>query len=56
MDGSCARSRRLDLAAGTVSVAWDGANDRGDTVSPGIYFYRFLVDGVSHRGTLVRTR
>jgi hypothetical protein len=56
-DGRVVRSfPRVDLAAGVVSVQWDGGDDRGEAVPPGIYFYRFLVGGASHRGTLVRTR
>lgn len=56
-DGRVVRSfPQVNLAAGVGSVQWDGSNDRGEAVSPGIYFYRFLAGGASHRGTLVRTR
>lgn len=56
-DGRVVRSfPRLSLAAGVVSVRWDGGDDRGQAVPPGIYFYRFLAGGASHRGTIVRTR
>jgi hypothetical protein len=56
-DGRVVRSfPRMNLAAGVVSVRWDGGDDRGETAPSGIYYYRFLVGGASHRGTLVRTR
>jgi hypothetical protein len=56
-DGRIVRSfPHVDLAAGVTAVQWDGGDDRGETVGPGIYFYRFLVGGAAHRGTLVRTR
>jgi len=31
-------------SAGTYSVAWDGTRSSGETVSTGIYFYRFQAD------------
>jgi flagellar hook assembly protein FlgD len=40
--------------AGTMSVVWDGKDDRGQTVSSGLYYYR-LVSGnfVASRKMLV---
>lgn len=56
-DGRVVRSfPRLSLAGGIVSVRWDGGDDRGESVPPGIYYYRLLAGGASHRGTIVRTR
>lgn len=56
-DGRIVRAfPRLDLGAGSASVAWDGANDHGEPVPPGIYFYRLETEGGAYRGTLVRTR
>jgi flagellar hook assembly protein FlgD len=31
-----------DSGAGTYTVTWDGTNDMGETVSPGVYFYRVI--------------
>jgi hypothetical protein len=56
-DGRVVRAfPRVSLKAGAGSVSWDGADDHGNSAPPGIYFYRFLAGGASHRGTLVRTR
>ena len=30
---------------GSHYIAWDGTNDQGKTVSPGIYLYRIDADG-----------
>ena len=54
------RLRRLLLSAlrggGHHDVAWDGTDDEGRTVAPGLYIYRISVDGdeglVRRQGTL----
>ena len=33
------------LDAGPHTVTWHGTNDRGETVSSGIYFYRVVAEG-----------
>jgi hypothetical protein len=33
--------------AGTLQVTWDGRDDRGSRVSPGMYVYRLEADGIS---------
>jgi len=32
------------LPAGSRTITWDSTNDRGETVSGGIYFYRVIAD------------
>jgi len=36
-----------ERAAGTYCAVWDGANDRGEKIASGVYFYLLQVDGVS---------
>jgi hypothetical protein len=46
-----------DAAAGSFESNWDGRDDRGVTVAPGVYFARFDLDGrtiESRKLTLVR--
>jgi hypothetical protein len=38
---------------GKHSLSWDGKNDRGTSMPPGIYFCRLQVNGVDHRQKLV---
>jgi flagellar hook assembly protein FlgD len=44
------------LARGVHNVAWDGADDRGEAVSSGIYFVRGEADGRSAVQKLVVTK
>jgi hypothetical protein len=46
----------IDLARGITGVRWDGRDQGGRAVPPGIYFYRWSSGAASLRGTLVRTR
>lgn len=42
---------------GLWSVKWDGRNGAGETVTPGVYFYRLIVDGgPAATGKLMRIR
>jgi hypothetical protein len=56
-DGRLVRSfPRIVLAEGTGTVRWDGRDQRGVTVPPGIYFYRFGAGSAASRGTIVRSQ
>jgi hypothetical protein len=46
----------IDLARGGAAIRWDGRDQSGAAVSPGIYFYRWSAGEETIRGTLVRTR
>ncbi|MFO7650701.1 MAG: FlgD immunoglobulin-like domain containing protein [bacterium] len=48
--------RTLDSGRGTQSVTWNGRDDRGAAVAPGIYFYRFTAAEADAWGKLVLTR
>jgi hypothetical protein len=43
-------------SAGTYEIAWDGTDDQGNRVPPGMYFYRITVNGKSktHKTILLR--
>jgi hypothetical protein len=45
---------RGPFPAGSSSVAWDGADDRGHRVSPGIYFVEFRAGSTTDRSRIVR--
>ena len=48
---SGARVRGLAVQAfeaGRHAVPWDGRDDSGRKVSPGVYFVRFVADGVTN--------
>jgi predicted alpha-1,2-mannosidase len=57
-----ARGRRVrELLRGSLSppvetVAWDGRDDRGRAVSPGVYFYALRQDGAFRTGRVVLSR
>ncbi len=40
--------------AGSYSVTWDGRDDRGQTVSEGLYFYRLEAGGVAKSSRVVK--
>lgn len=40
----------LEYAAGRHAVTWDGRDDAGVRVAPGVYFVRFAADGVVQTG------
>ncbi len=49
--------RRLDAgerSAGARSVRWDGRDDRGRSVPPGVYLVRFTAAGTTVRASVVR--
>jgi hypothetical protein len=39
------RSAEQSVAAGRSQFVWDGRNDRGEPLGPGVYFYRLRLDG-----------
>jgi glucose/arabinose dehydrogenase len=43
-----------DLAAGAVHVTWDGTDERGITVPPGLYFLRLTQGGTTGTARLLR--
>jgi glucose/arabinose dehydrogenase len=55
-----AKGRRMrtlvdaDLAAGAARVTWDGADERGDTVPPGLYFLQLTHGGATGTTRLLR--
>lgn len=50
------RVRRLSVGAGGVFVEWNGRDDTGRTVPPGVYFYRLRTDTGEVTGQSVRIR
>jgi hypothetical protein len=40
--------------AGSSSIAWDGRDDHGRSVSAGLYFARFVGDGIVESARIVR--
>ncbi len=44
----------LDLPAGAHAAAWDGTDDAGRVVRPGVYFYRLTAPGASSTRRAVR--
>jgi choice-of-anchor B domain-containing protein len=50
------RLHRGRAAAGTLTLAWNGADDRGRAVPSGVYFVRALAAGQETRTRLVRIR
>lgn len=42
--------------AGTHAIEWDGANDRGESLPAGTYFYQLSTDAGSRAGRIVITR
>jgi hypothetical protein len=56
-DGRLVRSfPRIVLAKGAGTLRWDGRDQQGAAVAPGIYFYRFGAGSAALRGTIVRSR
>jgi hypothetical protein len=56
-DGRLVRSfPQIAIADGNRSIRWDGRDQQGVIVSPGIYFYRFGSGPAMSRGTIVRSR
>ncbi len=45
-----------NLGKGSHVLSWDGKDDKGATISAGLYFCRITSDGVSQTRKLVRTR
>jgi len=51
--------RRINKLTGTLiankeeSLAWDGRDDQGQHIAPGIYFYRFRVSGFVSSGKII---
>jgi hypothetical protein len=43
-------------AAGPHELAWDGRDDTGRSVSPGLYFYRVRIDGQTESRKVVLTQ
>jgi hypothetical protein len=43
------------LPAGAQQIQWDGADEKGIAVKPGVYVYQALVDGQTQSGKLVKT-
>jgi hypothetical protein len=39
--------------SGIYKLAWNGKNDSGKTLQPGIYYYKFLANGLNKNGKLV---
>ena len=46
----------VEANSGAVGVRWDGRDEQGRAVPPGVYFYRWDSGGERTRGTLVRVR
>ncbi|MBZ0267846.1 T9SS type A sorting domain-containing protein, partial [bacterium] len=44
------------LPDGTTSVHWDGTDERGSAVSPGVYFYRVATPSGTGTERVVRLR
>ncbi len=44
---------KAPLVSGENQVVWNGTNEEGNQVSPGIYFYSIVQDGVQSSGKLV---
>ncbi len=44
------------IATSTTYAAWDGTNDNGQAVAPGVYFYLVSGGGQTSRGTIVLIR
>ncbi|MBU8934462.1 MAG: T9SS type A sorting domain-containing protein [candidate division Zixibacteria bacterium] len=42
--------------AGSTKFTWDGTNNSGEPVSPGVYFYRVTIDGESTVGSMIMLR
>jgi|GEM_PF-3074101 len=49
-------SRSAPSHDGTWSVHWDGTNARGQTLPPGVYFYRLEAEGRTYVGKVVRVK
>jgi len=47
-------SGRERMPAGAHTLGWDGSNAAGQSVAPGVYFFRLDVAGRSHYGKVVR--
>lgn len=44
LDGRQIRSIEAPASAGEMTIDWDGTNEEGDLVPPGVYMYRLFVD------------
>ena len=44
------------VQAGRNSFTWDGADDRGHSVAPGVYFYRLDAPGFSETRRMMLLR
>ncbi len=43
--GQTVRTFSGSTEAGTLTITWDGNDNRGANVASGVYFYRVVVDG-----------